>query len=247
MHFFINTSGAPFVIILYFLPILCIVVIIFLVESNGISFILGIFSYSSDFLKLFFIAKFVIATSVGSPIDSEYCSSVSVHIVPSSIINFCSSSFALPFMLLTWTTVILFWVKVPVLSEHITVLLPRVSTAGSFLIMLFLFAILVTPIESIIVTIAGNPSGMAATASPTDVINISTIGIFLKIPIINIRTQIIMHAIARIFPTSPNFFWIGVSGASSSIIIPAILPTLVFIPVSVTTASPWPFTTIVVA
>ena len=56
-----------------------------------------------------------------------------------------------------------------------------------------------------------------------------------------------MHAIARIFPTSPNFFWIGVSGASSSIIIPAILPTLVFIPVSVTTASPWPFTAIVVA
>ena len=39
----------------------------------------------------------------------------------------------------------------------------------------------------------------------------------------------------------------GVSGDSSSIIIPAILPTLVFIPVSTTIASPWPFTTIVVA
>ena len=72
--------------------------------------------------------------------------------------------------------------------------------------MLFLFAILVTPIESIIVTIAGNPSGIAATASPTAVINISMGSIFLMSPIIKIIMQIAKHAIPNIFPTSPNFF-----------------------------------------
>ena len=47
-HLFNNISGAPFVIILYF-PLfnLCIVVIIFLLESNGISLILGIILYKS--------------------------------------------------------------------------------------------------------------------------------------------------------------------------------------------------------
>ena len=151
----------------------------------------------------------------------------------------------MPFVILV--TCILFCVRVPVLSEHITLLLPSVSTAGSFLIMLFFFAIFVTPIESIIVTMAGNPSGIAATASPTDVINISTGSIFLRSPITKITAQIIKHAIPSVFPTSPSFFWIGVCGASSVIIIFAICPTFVCIPVSVTIASACPFTTIVVA
>ena len=145
------------------------------------------------------------------------------------------------------TTCILFCVNVPVLSEQITLLLPNVSTAGSFLIIVFFFAILVTPIESIIVTIAGNPSGIAATASPTEVINISTGSIFFNNPITNISKQIIKHPIPKLLPTSPSFFCIGVSGASSVIIILAIFPTFVFIPVSVAIASACPFTTIVVA
>ena len=110
--------------------------------------------------------------------------------------------------------------------------------------MLFFLAILVTPIESIIVTIAGNPSGIAATASPTDVINISTGSICFIRPITKIITHIAKHAKPNIFPTSPNFFCNGVCGASSSIIILAICPTFVFIPVSVTTAFPCPFTAI---
>ena len=69
--------------------------------------------------------------------------------------------------------------------------------------MLFFLAILVTPIESIIVTIAGSPSGIAATASPTDVINISFTGIFLNKPIINIRKHIPNAANPNFFPTSP--------------------------------------------
>ena len=139
----------------------------------------------------------------------------------------------------------LFSVSVPVLSEHITLLLPSVSTAGNFLIIAFFFAIFVTAIESIIVTIAGKPSGIAATAKPTDVINISVIGIFFIIPITNITAQIAKQAIPNTFPTSSNFFWIGVVGDSFVIIIFAIFPTSVLIPVLTTIPSACPFTTIV--
>ena len=45
---------------------------------------------------------------------------------------------------------------VPVLSEHIIVVLPRVSTAGSFLIIAFLLAMYPTPIARVMVMAAGN-------------------------------------------------------------------------------------------
>ena len=237
-HLSINISGAPFVITIYLFPFLCIVVIIFLVESNGISAILCICSS----VVLLFIpisnAFSTIAFSVGSPITLWFCViSQSVQSVAYSIIFFSSVVFVS-------TTFILFCVSVPVLSEQITLLLPNVSTAGSFLIMLFFLDIFVTPIDSTIVTIAGNPSGIAATANPTDVINISIGSIFFIIPIKKISMHIAKHAIPNIFPTCPNFFWIGVSGASFSIIIFAIFPTVVLIPVSVTTAFACPFTTV---
>ena len=224
-------------------PILCIVLIIFLSESNGMSFILVNFWYSLSLYLPCSLAAFIIASSVASPTSS----STSVHIVPNSKIKFFWKSRLSPFISIIFVTFILFWVRVPVLSEQITLLLPKVSTAGSFLTMLFFFAILVTPIDNIIVTIAGKPSGIAATASPTEVINISTGSIFLSIPITNIKAHIHKQAIPRVFPTSPSFLWIGVSGASFVIIIFAIWPTFVFIPVSVTIASACPFTTIVFA
>ena len=61
-------------------------------------------------------------------------------------------------------TVILFIVKVPVLSEQITEVEPNVSTDGSFLINAFFLVISLTPIDKIIVTIAVNPSGIAIAA-----------------------------------------------------------------------------------
>ena len=191
---------------------------------------------------LSFKAIFTIAASVGSPTAinlpfSSFFIIQSVHIEPNS-----NNIFGLD--AIVFTTVILFCVKVPVLSEQITLLLPNVSTAGNFLIIAFFFAILVTPIDNIIVTIAGKPSGIAATAKPTEVINISTGSIFFIIPIIKIIAHITKHTIPRIFPTSPSFFCIGVSGASSSIIMFAICPILVFIPISVTIAFPLPLTTI---
>ncbi len=71
-------------------------------------------------------------------------------------------------------TVILFCVSVPVLSEHMTVVLPRVSTEGRLRTMAFLFASLCTPIASTMVETAGSPSGIAAAASETDVMNIES-------------------------------------------------------------------------
>ena len=72
--------------------------------------------------------------------------------------------------------------------------------------MLFFFAIFVTPIDNTMVTMAGNPSGIAATASPTEVINISIGDICLKSPITKIRAHILKQAIPKAFPTSANFF-----------------------------------------
>jgi len=69
-------------------------------------------------------------------------------------------------------TVILFCVSVPVLSEHITVALPNVSTAGNLFTIAFFFTIFCTPIASTIVETAAKPSGIAATAKLTAVINI---------------------------------------------------------------------------
>ena len=147
---------------------------------------------------LFFNPFCTNATSVGSPLTSIlpflYKILQSVHIVESSIANSGLFDF-------TSTTVISFFVNVPVLSEQITLLLPNVSTAGNLRIMLLFFAIFVTPSDNIIVTIAGNPSGIAATASPTDVINISIGSIFFINPITNIIKHIAKHTIPNIFPT----------------------------------------------
>ena len=211
MHLFSNTSGAPFVIIRKPSGNLCIVVINFRSESNGISCTLFIFLYSLFLSFPISIASLTIAVSVGSPLIIVLLFSFlilqSVHILASSKINsFSFLDTITPFEFENCTIFILFCVSVPVLSEQITLLLPNVSTAGNFLIIAFFFAIFVTPIESIIVTIAGSPSGIAATARPIDVINISVTGIFFNIPIIKITAQIAKQAIPSTFPTCSNFF-----------------------------------------
>ena len=70
----------------------------------------------------------------------------------------------------------MFWVRVPVLSEQMTEAQPRVSTAGSFLTMALRLTMRCTPRASTMVTMAGRPSGMAATARETAVMNISRRG-----------------------------------------------------------------------
>ena len=71
-----------------------------------------------------------------------------------------------------------FMVNVPVLSEQITPAQPRVSTAGSFFTMAWWRTIRCTPRASTMVTMAGRPSGMAATARATAVRNMSSRGMW---------------------------------------------------------------------
>ena len=61
-------------------------------------------------------------------------------------------------------TSILFCVRVPVLSEQMTLTQPRVSTIGRRFTITLFFAILITPRASVTVTTMGRPSGIAATA-----------------------------------------------------------------------------------
>ena len=58
-------------------------------------------------------------------------------------------------------------VRVPVLSEQITEVQPRVSTEGKDLTIAFFFAIRRVPKARQVVITAGKPSGMAATVSVT--------------------------------------------------------------------------------
>ena len=65
-------------------------------------------------------------------------------------------------------------VRVPVLSEQMTVVAPSVSTAGSRRIAALRRAIRCTPIASVMVITAGRPSGIAPTDSATTAISAST-------------------------------------------------------------------------
>ena len=62
-------------------------------------------------------------------------------------------------------------VRVPVLSEAIISVDPKVSTAGSLRTIEFRLARTCVPKAKTIVTIAGRPSGIAATARATEVIS----------------------------------------------------------------------------
>ena len=70
----------------------------------------------------------------------------------------------------------MFCVSVPVLSEQIICVQPRVSTAVSLRIMALRFDILVTPMERTIVTTVASPSGIAATAREIAIIKEFKIG-----------------------------------------------------------------------
>ena len=113
------------------------------------------------------------AVSVGSPVVLPlWESTVSLHSAP---MVSASRRWRSPGVH-TCFTVMRFWVRVPVLSEQITPAQPRVSTAGSFFTMALCFTIRCTPRASTMVTMAGRPSGMAATARETAAMSISSRG-----------------------------------------------------------------------
>ena len=141
--------------------------IIFLIESKGASPTRSYVFLSSPFGIPAFRASLTRAHSVGSPTASLSSSSASQQRAIPFIRKVSSAEECS-------TTVILFCVSVPVLSEQIICVQPSVSTAVSFLIMAWFFDILVTPMESRIVTTAASPSGIAATARDTATINVSS-------------------------------------------------------------------------
>jgi len=71
---------------------------------------------------------------------------------------------------LTLRADIMLVVRVPVLSEHMTEVQPRVSTDCSFLTMAFFLAIRRVPRARHVVMTVGRPSGMAATANDTAIL-----------------------------------------------------------------------------
>ena len=74
------------------------------------------------------------------------------------------------------------------MSEQMTVVLPRVSTAGIFRIMALRCAILLTPMASIIVIAAGKPSGIAPTARATAAIKVASGGSPCSQPASRVKT-----------------------------------------------------------
>ena len=103
-------------------------------------------------------------------------------------------------------TVILFSVSVPVLSEHTTLAHPKVSTAVNFLTKALRLSMRLTPSAKAIVTIAGNPSGTAATERDIPIISISNTGSPLNIPVIETTEHITKHPIAIYLPNWSSLF-----------------------------------------
>ena len=97
-----------------------------------------------------------------------------------------------------------------------------------------------TPRASTIVTTAGSPSGTAATASEMAVISISTtLRPWIK-AMANNATHRAMATTPNSLPKSANRFCSGVVSSSASLIIWAILPISVSMPVLQTMPSPRP-------
>ncbi len=236
-------------------PILLMVDIRFLSESKGTSSTRG--NCCSSMSLFFFIpsATSTIAVSVGSPDVSCLPSAsilrwASVHksAVCKRRFTLLSSSPAggslrksirLP-PLHPSTTVILFCVSVPVLSEQITVVLPSVSTDGRVRTMAFNFTRRCTPIASTIVDTICSPSGIAATARLTAIINTSSQSFPYNNPTRKIKAQIPSATYPNTLPNCSSRLPMGVSVACVFCSIWAILPTSVRIPVAITTPLPRP-------
>ena len=222
---------------------MCTVDIIFRPESKGASPQRGSSAFSAGLARPVFAAQETSAASVGSPVTvpSAFCSA-SLHSAMADAMRVSSSP-------KKSTTVILFWVRVPVLSEQMIWAQPRVSTAVRRRMMAFRFDMLVTPMERTTVTTAARPSGMAATARETAIMKESRARARSKRPARMIwtaktTTQIASTIQVRMRESWLSFLCKGVwpSWACSSA--SAILPISVCMPVAVTTARPRPYTTV---
>ena len=117
---------------------------------------------------------------------------------------------------------------------------PSVSTLVKCLTMALWRAIFCTPMDSIMVTMAGSPSGMAATASETEVRNISANGIPRSRENTRSSAQMTSAAFPSSEPIRVSRSCKGVLPFSSSCSSAAMRPTFVSMPVATATALPLP-------
>ena len=186
------------------------------------------------------------ASSVGSPSLPCPVSSASLHrrnAQKSSFVPLSAPSIS-PALSNT-STVILFLVKVPVLSEQTTLTAPNVSTDGRRRMMVFTLAIRETESARTIVTTAGSPSGTAATAREITVINISPISLSCQTAAPNKTAHSATARRLKTPPRSPRRFCRGVASSGASWMSVAILPISVSMPVAVTRPAPRPAVTFV--
>ena len=136
-------------------------------------------------------------------------------------------------------------VKVAVLSVAIIEVLPSVSAEASFLTNPFFFKILCIPKAKITVMATGKPSGMAATATATAIVNISKNVFPVIMPSTKMIRQIPTTTKPIILANLANFFCKGVFSSLASFTISAILPISVLKPVAVTITFAFPSSTTV--
>ncbi len=117
---------------------------------------------------------------------------------------------------------------------------PSVSTAGNLRMIALRRAIRCTPRARTIVTIAGRPSGMAATARLIPAKNIVKTCSPRYIPIKVTRVQTRRQIMIRYLPSCPSLTCSGVNSSFSLFIMRAISPMTVSMPVATTTALPRP-------
>ena len=120
-------------------------------------------------------------------------------------------------------------------------MLPNVSTLGSFLMSVLFLSILLSPTARLMVTTAGRPSGIAATAKATDMVNISRMSDPIKRPDKNTRAQVITVITLSMPPSLASFSCKGVCSFLVSWMSFAIFPISAPIPILTTTALPLPF------
>ena len=129
-------------------------------------------------------------------------------------------------------TVIRFSVRVPVLSEQMTLAQPSVSTACRRRMTAFFLTIRLTDSARAMVTMAGRPSGMAATASEMPVMSISSTGSPRRMPAPATTAQISRQPTAMVRPSWSSFFCSGVCSSSIESSITAICPMRVSSPMA---------------
>lgn len=137
--------------------------------------------------------------------------------------------------------VILFWVRVPVLSEQMQFVEPRVSTDSRFLTRTFFFESLTAATDSEIVIVARRPSGTLATMIP-----IANTRFWMKVyltrnPARKKRTPSTSAMIVIILMNLFNSLLRGVNPASAVSAMPAICPMMVLSPMLKTIPFPCPF------